>query len=119
MVVASLADNARTHGASGVKVECSLQPRIAAQVEVGHRPEAAVYFTVTDNGPGIDPEFLPRVFEKFEKSSESSGTGLGLYLAHLMVEAMEGSLGVTSSPTGTIFQIALPMVPAPEMAGIR
>ena len=119
MVVASLADNARTHGASGVKVECSLQPRIATQVEVGHRPETAVYFTVSDNGPGIDPEFLPRVFEKFEKSSESSGTGLGLYLARLMVEAMEGSLGVISSPAGTIFQIALPMVPAPEMAAIR
>lgn len=119
MVVASLADNARTHGASRVSVECALQPRIATAVEVGHRPEEAIFFTVSDDGPGIDPDFMPRVFEKFEKSSESSGTGLGLYLARLMVEAMEGSIGVVSSPTGTIFQIALPMVAAPEMAGVR
>lgn len=119
MVVASLADNARTHGASSVRVECSLEPRISAAVEVGHRPDTAVFFTVSDDGPGIEPDFIPRVFEKFEKSSDSSGTGLGLYLSRLMVEAMEGSLGVASSPSGTIFQIALPMVTAPEMAGAR
>jgi two-component system OmpR family sensor kinase len=79
-------------------------------VEVGHRPHPAVYLTVSDNGPGIDLQFLPRVFEKFEKKSYSSGTGLGLYMVRLMVDALGGSIGVTTSPKGTTFQIVLPAV---------
>jgi two-component system OmpR family sensor kinase len=65
---------------------------------------------VEDDGPGIDPHFLPRAFEKFEKHSSSSGTGLGLYMARLMVEALDGSISVSTSPSGTTFQIAVPAV---------
>jgi signal transduction histidine kinase len=77
-------------------------------VELGTPPETAVFFTVADDGPGIDPEFLPRAFEKFEKNSFNSGTGLGLYLVRLMVEALSGAIGVRTTPQGTTFQIALP-----------
>jgi two-component system sensor histidine kinase TrcS len=77
-------------------------------LEHGERPRPAVYFIVADDGPGIDPAFLPRAFEKFEKNSSSSGTGLGLYMVRLMVDALGGSIGVSTSQEGTIFQIALP-----------
>jgi signal transduction histidine kinase len=110
LVVASLVDNALTHGADSVAVECSTRSQIEPQLEVGERPEEAVFITVTDDGPGIDDEFLPRVFEKFEKSSFSSGTGLGLYMARMIIEALDGSLSVQTSPTGSVFQIALPAV---------
>jgi len=108
LVVGSLVDNAFTHGAKAVAVGCALTPRVDPQIEVGDRPASAIYVTVSDDGPGIDHEFLPRIFEKFEKSSFSSGTGLGLYMARMIVEALEGSLAVQTSHDGTSFQISIP-----------
>lgn len=106
----SLADNARSHGASSVTVTVSDQPESLPMLEVGTRPEHALYITVADDGPGIRLEFLPRAFEKFEKDSFSSGTGLGLYVARLMVEAIESSLTVSTSPKGTRMTLAIPIV---------
>jgi signal transduction histidine kinase len=108
LVLGSLVDNAKTHGAENVSVVCSALPRVDGTVEVGSRPDEAVFVSVVDDGPGIDPEFLPRVFEKFEKSGFSSGTGLGLYMVWMVVESMMGSVAVESSGSGTTFQIALP-----------
>ena len=108
LVVGSLVDNAFTHGAKSVAVGCAVTPRVDPQIEVGDRPASAIYVTVSDDGPGIDHEFLPRIFEKFEKSSFSSGTGLGLYMARMIVEALEGSLAVQTSRRGTTFQISIP-----------
>jgi signal transduction histidine kinase len=108
LVVASLADNARTHGAGRVRVYCTTHAVIDPMIEVGRRPTLPVFLYVEDDGPGIDPEFLPRAFEKFEKHSFSPGTGLGLYMARLMVEALDGSIAVQTSPSGTTFQIAIP-----------
>lgn len=118
LVLSSLADNARTHGASNVEVRCVTEPVIDGMAKVGVRPGRAVYFIVADDGPGIDPAFLPRAFEKFEKNSRSPGTGLGLYMVRLMVEAIEGSIEVDTSPRGTVFQIALP-ARAPERVMVQ
>jgi signal transduction histidine kinase len=117
LVVASLVDNALTHGATSITVGCSATAQIAAQLEVGRRPEEAVFITITDDGPGIDRAFLPRIFEKFEKSSFSSGTGLGLYMARMIIEALEGSLSVQTSPAGSTFQISIPIVTARQRVG--
>lgn len=118
-VVAALVDNARTHGATSVSVVCSSVPSVGTSFEVGDRPPDAVFLTVIDDGPGIDPEFLPRAFEKFEKSGFSSGTGLGLYMARVIVESLTGSIAVESSPAGSTFQIALPASPVRERMGSR
>lgn len=119
LVVASLVDNALTHGATSISVGCSTQAQIVPQLEVGDRPDAAVYITIADDGPGIDRAFLPRIFEKFEKSGFSSGTGLGLYMARMIIEALEGSLSVHTSSTGSIFQISIPVVTARQRIGAR
>lgn len=108
LIIGSLCDNALTHGARTVTAGCSVSPVIEPMFELGSLPRRSVYFTVSDDGPGIDPDFLPRAFEKFEKNSFSSGTGIGLYMVRLMVEALGGSVGVTTASTGTTFQIALP-----------
>lgn len=53
--------------------------------------------SVTDNGPGIPPEFHERIFEKFgqvESQQRKSGTGLGLTFCKLAVEAHGGQIGV-------------------------
>ena len=64
--------------------------------------------SVRDDGPGIAPEFLPRIFEKFEKDSFSSGTGLGLYVVRLMADAIGSSVSVATGPDGTVCEVAIP-----------
>ncbi len=119
LVVGSLIDNARIHGAKNVEVRCSTTSRVTPELEVGRHPDHPVYVVVSDDGPGIDSAFLPRIFEKFEKSSFSSGTGLGLYMARMVIEALEGSVAVSSSSTGTTFQIAIPSSPIMTPAGAK
>jgi two-component system, OmpR family, sensor kinase len=64
---------------------------------------------VSDEGPGIDPTILPRLFERFARSSSSMGLGIGLYLARQIAEAHDGTLEVTSSPgAGTHFRLSIP-----------
>jgi signal transduction histidine kinase len=108
-LVGSLADNAVTHGARTVTLTCAPEIPFEPLVEVGVRPHDCIYMLVSDDGPGIPPEFLPRIFEKFEKLSSSPGTGLGLYLARMMIEALEASLAVTTSDSGTVMAIAVPV----------
>lgn len=117
LVVSSLAENARTHGASGVSIVLDSSSRVTPMVEVGERPDPGCFISVSDDGPGIDRDFLPRVFEKFEKSSFSPGTGLGLYMTRTIVEALNGSIAVETSADGTTFEIALPAVTIMEPVG--
>ena len=70
---------------------------------------------VADNGEGIAPEDLPRIFEPFYQGRESGirqekGTGLGLTLTRSMVEAHGGKMTVRSKPgEGTVFSFVLPL----------
>ena len=109
-LIASLTDNAFTHGATQVELAHTNCVPFTPMMEFGNRPEQVVCFLVRDNGPGIDLDFLPRAFEKFEKHGPSLGTGLGLYVARIMVEALQGSLAVETSPKGTTMAVAVPLV---------
>ena len=68
----------------------------------------------SDNGSGISPEDLPKIFERFYRSdsarkAESSGHGLGLSIARIIVVAHGGKIRVRSKPgAGTTFAITLP-----------
>jgi len=64
---------------------------------------------VQDTGPGIPADELPHVFERFYKSTDSGGMGLGLAIARHLVEAHSGTITAESaSGAGTIMRIALP-----------
>jgi signal transduction histidine kinase len=64
---------------------------------------------VRDTGTGIPAELLPDVFERFVKGGSSDGTGLGLAIARDLVDAMGGSIDLTSAEgTGTTVTITLP-----------
>ena len=64
---------------------------------------------VADTGPGIDPEVLPRVFERFVTGAGSGGSGLGLAIARSLLEAHGGTLEVeTTGRAGTTFLARLP-----------
>ncbi|WP_017753453.1 sensor histidine kinase [Calidifontibacillus oryziterrae] len=70
--------------------------------------------TISDTGPGIEPELLPYIFERFSRTDESrsrdhGGAGLGLSIAKGFVEAHHGTISVHSEKgKGTSFQIELP-----------
>jgi two-component system, OmpR family, sensor kinase len=75
--------------------------------EVRERGEWA-RVTVVDEGPGIAPEVLPRLFDRFVTGSQG-GLGLGLYLAKRIAAAHGGDLTVESSPgKGARFSLTLP-----------
>ena len=99
-VLANLLTNAIRHTPSGGSVE----------VVVGPDP-AGVAFTVADTGPGIDARDLPHVFDRFVKSADSGGAGLGLAIARSLVEAHGGRIAAASTPgRGTVMRFVLPAV---------
>ena len=70
----------------------------------------AVIVRVKDNGCGIDPEELPRIFEAFHSSKGQRGTGLGLAVARKIIEEHNGHIEVESTlGGGTTFTITLPI----------
>lgn len=64
---------------------------------------------VIDRGPGIPPDLLPLLFNRFRKSDESRGSGLGLAIARELVEAHGGTIRASNTPpTGATFEVTLP-----------
>ncbi len=86
-VVTNLLDNALRYGA----------PPVTVSVD---RADGLVRLTVHDNGPGMDPAFLPHAAERFRRadtSRTSPGTGLGLSLVEAIVRAHHGELRICSA----------------------
>jgi len=66
-----------------------------------------VTIEVSDTGPGISPEDLPKVFDPFF-TKRAEGTGLGLTIVHRIIDEHDGHIEVESSPRGTTFNVTLP-----------
>lgn len=85
-------------------------------VSLEHRPdESDVEVSVADNGPGIEPEDLSRMFERFRQlgtstASTTKGFGLGLNIVRELVDHNYGEIEVESEPgQGTTFRFTLPV----------
>jgi two-component system, OmpR family, sensor kinase len=143
-VLANLMSNAGKHTPPGSTVSVALHVQAAAvadsraepdggpeinRVERGARPAAPrVELSITDDGPGIPPELLPELFERFTRADTSrardldtagKSTGLGLAIVDAVVAAHGGSITVTSHPGRTRFALYLPLLPEPaDMADI-
>ena len=79
---------------------------------------AGVAVEVADNGKGIAPEVLPKIFDPFFSTKEiGKGTGLGLSISYKIVQQHGGRIDVDSRPgTGTRFTVWLPLKPPAEAA---
>ena len=90
------------------------------EIVLGARPEnGGVRFTVADKGPGIEPQYQSRLFDKFFRvpGQEPAGAGLGLSIAREIVHAHNGSIGVNSHPgQGSEFYFILPGVGAEKIS---
>lgn len=90
-----------------------------APVTVGARSAAdgGLQFWVRDQGPGVIPDERQLIFERFVRGSaglraEQRGSGIGLAVAKLLMEAMGGRVGVVDAPDGGAeFQLWLPAAP--------
>ena len=94
-VFENLIDNAIKYGAGGKSVEVSLAP-----IE---RPGLRHLVSVVDHGPGVDPEHVPRMTERFyridaETSRKKKGTGLGLAIVKHIIQRHRGQMTIKSAP---------------------
>ena len=86
-------------------------------VRTTHRPRM-VSFAVEDTGPGISPDLLPFVFDRFTTSADAEGTGLGLAIAKRLVEAHGGDIEASSNPNGgTTIRFTIPSLTRADGAG--
>ncbi len=78
------------------------------------RDGADAQITVTDDGPGIPAEVLPRIFDPFFTTKDvGEGSGLGLSIVHGIIERHGGRIRAESRPgEGTVFRVWLPLPPA-------
>jgi len=101
-VLTNLLSNALRYSPRGSSIKINL---------AGSAPGAAkrIWISVQDSGPGIAPEDLPHIFDRFYKSRDSRGMGLGLSIARFIVEAHGGEIAVESSEgKGTTISFSLP-----------
>ena len=102
-IVGNLLDNAVKYCPAGSVIEATAEAA-GKQVRV----------VVRDDGPGIDPQLLPNIFDAFDKvpaqsSRPANGLGIGLWLAHRLARLHGGSLTVESERgVGTQFTLTLP-----------
>jgi len=92
-----LLDNALAHTSAGTRI-----------VVTARRDAEVVRIAVRDDGDGIDPQALSRIFEPFYTADDAQGSGLGLAIASELAERMAGRLWVDSRPGETTFTLEIP-----------
>ncbi len=108
-ILGNLLSNALRHTPSGGQIRISLKPT-----------PANLLIRIHDSGPGIPPEDLPYIFERFYRADKSrsraeGGTGLGLTIARQLARAHGGDLRAENHPQGgALFTLTLPRTPPPS-----
>jgi signal transduction histidine kinase len=101
-VLTNLLSNAVRYTPRGGEVNVRL-------TETGAGIERSVIISIEDNGPGIEAADLAHIFDRFYKSSDSGGMGLGLSIAKYLIEAHSGKIWVESEVgKGTKISFSLP-----------
>jgi two-component system phosphate regulon sensor histidine kinase PhoR len=124
-LISNLIDNAIKYGGEGGKVEIACERVASAPIAAGSlagRP--AVRIVVADHGPGIAPEHLPRLTERFfrvdtARSRQLGGTGLGLAIVKHILRRHRGHLALESElGRGTTATVYLPVAETIEEPGL-
>ena len=77
------------------------------------REDETIVVRFKDNAGGIDEKILPRIFEPFESTKESSGIGIGLNIAQQIVLQNNGTISAYNEDEGAVFEVRLPVAKEP------
>jgi signal transduction histidine kinase len=88
----------------------------AVRIIAGPLPDGGLELAVEDDGPGVEPEHRPRLFQPFSAGKTSEGLGMGLYMARLIVESHGGTIRLVDRPRGARFEMHIPAAPQPTTA---
>ena len=95
--------------AAGDEGLVTLRTRIQRQITIGNdRHRLVVQLEVEDNGPGISPDMLEKIFYPMVSASEG-GMGLGLSIAQSLISQHAGLIECRSRPGETVFTVLLPL----------
>ncbi|WP_261379949.1 sensor histidine kinase [Rhodococcus rhodochrous] len=116
-LVANLLSNARVHTPPGTDVVATLT------TITDDRDRVTAELTIADNGPGIAPDLLNTLFQRFvrgdkARSRENDSTGLGLAIVSSIADAHAGEVSVESSAEGTTFRVRLSALGPSVMATV-
>jgi len=104
-------------GEGHIDIRASLVPGEEEPAAGGDARPAQVIVEVRDDGPGIAPDDLERIFSPFF-TTKPQGTGLGLAIVRKVVDAHDGHIDATSAPgRGAAFRVTLPVVPSVRIIG--
>jgi len=86
--------------------QTNIAPKITFEIRE-HKKN--IIFEISDNGIGMDPETLDKIFTPLFSSKGKKGTGLGLFISNTIIEQHGGTINVKSTPgKGALFQIEMP-----------
>ncbi len=106
-VITNFIGNAIEHTPAGSKIIVDLK-------EIKKDGEAYLYFSVTDDGPGVDEDQQEKIFDKYaqlssRKTAKGLGSGLGLAVSQMTIEQHGGQVGYKDAkPVGSIFYFTIP-----------
>jgi len=83
----------------------------AVRIIANPLPDGGLELAVEDDGPGVEPEQRPRLFQPFSAGKASEGLGMGLYMARLIVESHGGTIRLVDRPRGARFELHIPAAP--------
>jgi len=109
-VINNLLSNAINFTNNGTVIITAYKAQVDTNVEMGQHDEESIVVEIKDTGSGINPEMLPRLFEKFATRS-GSGTGLGLYISKSIVDSHGGKIWAYNNKDGigATFTFTLPI----------
>ena len=114
-VFSNLITNAAEATGKGGQVWITIAPELAGTTQNGKRTESGATVRVTDNGPGIDDDIRPQLFQPFFTTKGENGTGLGLWVSRGIVNKHGGSITIESDQSdqshGTIVSVFLATKP--------
>jgi signal transduction histidine kinase len=112
-ILGNLIENAVRHGAGTVTVV--VEPLVPAGARAVRPGAEGIAVSVRDEGDGVAPELVSRIFRQFWRAKRRGGAGLGLYIVKGLVEAHGGTITVQQAPEGGAeFRFTMP---AGNMAG--
>lgn len=120
-IMVNIIGNAVKYTQEDGSVHVSISQHLEQPEQSGQKMEDKVWldFLCEDNGIGMSPDFLSKIFEPFERVNNSTiskieGTGLGMAIVKNLLDRMGGTINVESEEgKGSRFQVSVPFAPAP------